>query len=186
MDVDGIEYRSIWFDQEDQTVKIIDQRQLPHIFKVEVVNSFEKYVTIIKDMWVRGAPLIGATVAYGFYQSFCEWDGEGLEERVEETAKRLLNTRPTAVNLEWAIEKSAELIFKLSDRSKPNITRNLLLNAQRVCDADVTTNSKIGDYGMWLIEEIYKQKKDKVNILTHCNAGWLATVDWGYCNGTDV
>jgi len=135
-------------------------------------------ITAIKDMWVRGAPLIGATAAWGMYLS--TFDMPGNCERdfyFEDVYRRLLKTRPTAVNLKWALD---EMLKSITGNDSLEESRwYAKTRAAFLCDADVEANNMIGNYGVNILENIYQHKKQTVQILTHCNAGWLATVDWG-------
>ena len=167
MNIDGIAYRTIWLDPDDaRTVKIIDQRRLPHEFIIHDLNTWQDGAVAIKDMYVRGAPLIGATAAWSMYLASLETADLNELTRIGDV---LLGTRPTAVNLRWAIERMLSI--------KPSSYR---CEAESICDEDVEISKSIATHGLPLIEAIAKKKNGApVNILTHCNAGWLATVDWG-------
>lgn len=162
--------RSIWFNEDSNCVEVIDQRQLP--FKTEVlqITSLAIAVNAIKDMAVRGAPLIGVTAAYGMYTGIME--GKSLDECYDS----LLNTRPTAVNLKWALNRQRSVIESIP---KAEWVKRLLAEAHNIANEDVEMCSRIGDHGIHLLNDIYKNTGKTVNILTHCNAGWLATVQWG-------
>jgi methylthioribose-1-phosphate isomerase len=171
--VDGRPWRSIWVADDARTVQVIDQRHLPHDFVVADLVTMDQAAVAIRDMWVRGAPLIGATAAYGMaLQMAADPSDAGLGHGFD----RLLATRPTAVNLRWALEDMRARLAPLaaSDRRDAAYAR-----AARVCDEDVAINHRIGLHGLTLISDIAARKDGPVNILTHCNAGWLATVDWG-------
>ena len=174
MKVGDRHYRSIWASEDGAGACIIDQTRLPHEFEVIDLRSLRDAATAIRDMWVRGAPLIGATAAYGVaLQMRADPSDAGLSEAVAV----LMATRPTAVNLRWALEDMAARLFPVPpvERAAAAFSR-----AAEVCDEDVAINAAIGDHGLRLIEEIAVRKGGAaVNILTHCNAGWLATVDWG-------
>ncbi len=173
MKVDGTPYRSIWLGTDGRTVEIIDQTRLPHDFVVAQLTSMQDAAVAIADMWVRGAPLIGATAAYGMaLQMAADPSDMGLTQGYE----MLYATRPTAVNLRWALEDMRARLALLapSDRCDAAYAR-----ATAICDEDVEMNRRIGAHGLTVIEEIASRKSGPVNILTHCNAGWLATVDWG-------
>ena len=175
MKVDGQHYRSIWFDELYAAVKIIDQRWLPHEFRVVELADRQAFATAIADMWVRGAPLIGATAAYGVA---VQMKHDPSDSSLEETWKFLHATRPTAINLRWALDHMTALLKPLapSERAVAAYKR-----AAEICDEDVERNRQIGLNGLEIIKKIAAEKKpgEVINILTHCNAGWLATVDWG-------
>ncbi|WP_372369951.1 S-methyl-5-thioribose-1-phosphate isomerase [Candidatus Uabimicrobium sp. HlEnr_7] len=168
---------TIWLDNE-QKVCVIDQRYLPHEFRTFDITSVKDAAIAIKDMIVRGAPLIGVTAAYGIYFATLEATPENHEYHIKEAAKELGETRPTAVNLHWAIDEQLKAISQtISIESKRKIA---LENAQKIALEDVAACKKIGEHGVELIRKISSQKQGApVNILTHCNAGWLACVDWG-------
>lgn len=172
MKIDGTHYRSIWFDASDHSVKIIDQTRLPHFFDVLSLTCLDDVCHAIRTMQVRGAPLIGAAAAFGLYLSVKEGNLPP-----EEAGKLLLATRPTAVNLQWAIARMLDRISEESNSEAKN--RTALATAQAICEEDVSNCTSIGLHGVGLVKEIAKAKAGPVNILTHCNAGWLATVDRG-------
>ena len=180
MNVSGKHYRTIWLKEDNEKViQIIDQRKLPHKFVIEDLNSVDDVAIAIKEMRVRGAGLIGATAGYGMYLACLEAPKSNSFDRfIFEAGEKLKATRPTAVNLSWAVEKQLNTIIKgktISD--KLDIA---LKTAKEIANLDVEHCRLIGDQGVKLIEEISKRKKGKtVNILTHCNAGWLAFVDHG-------
>lgn len=162
--------QSIWYDDITQQVMVIDQRKLPFIEESIPLNSLDETCYAIKDMIVRGAPLIGVTAAYGLYIA--------AKTKMDLTTAyhKLLDTRPTAINLKWALDKQ----MKLAQATNENdLTERLLANAHQIRDEDIEMGSQIGNHGLKLIESIYAKTKQPVNILTHCNAGWLATVKWG-------
>jgi len=171
--VDGNNLTTIWFYKAEDSVKIIDQRLLPHELKIVNLNTLTDVVYAIKEMQVRGAPLIGVTAAYGMYLASKE--SSDIEKLIF-SGKQLKNTRPTAVNLSWAVDKIIENIKDIDKIKRPNIILQL---ANEIREDDINACSNIGDNGLKLLENIYNKKKSTVNILTHCNAGWLATVDWG-------
>jgi methylthioribose-1-phosphate isomerase len=154
-------------------VQIIDQTRLPHAFPIVDLTSMEQAATAIRDMWVRGAPLIGATAAYGMALQMAEDPSDAALARAYDV---LHATRPTAINLRWALDDLRGLLAPLppADRATAAYAR-----AAAICDEDVEINRRIGEHGVALIEAIAARKPGPVNILTHCNAGWLATVDWG-------
>ena len=172
-------YRTIWINQNDEAViSIIDQRYLPHRFVTENIHTVSEMVNAIKDMHVRGAGLIGAAAGYGMYLATIESSHRTSFEHVLESAKALKATRPTAVNLEWAVNKQLNAIAQgQTATEKIKIAR---MTADHIADEDAEYCRKIGMHGVKIIEEISKRKKGEVvNILTHCNAGWLAFVDYG-------
>jgi methylthioribose-1-phosphate isomerase len=173
--VNGKVYRSIWLADDGVGVEIIDQTQLPFRFVTVRLNTLDEAMDAISRMLVRGAPLIGATAAYGI----CLGLREGVSsESLEKMAVRLVSCRPTAVNLRWAVDRMLRVLLPLPEKSR---LLEAYQEAARICEEDVQTNEAIGRHGMALIRDIWhsKQKNGPVNILTHCNAGWLATVDWG-------
>ena len=171
--VNGKNLTTIWYDEDLDKVKIIDQRVLPHELKIVEMSNISEVCFAIKEMQVRGAPLIGVTAAYGmFLASKKNADIESLFE----SGEKLKNTRPTAVNLSWAVDK---IMKQIKEIDKNNRSEIILQLANKIREEDITTCSNIGNNGLELLERIYKKKKSTVNILTHCNAGWLATVDWG-------
>ena len=171
MKIEGREYRTIWF--ENNIVKIIDQTKLPHQFIIKDLKSAKDAINAIKVMEVRGAPLIGATAAYGLVLSIIEKNDQSF---LKKTAEDLINSRPTAINLKWAIDR---MMNKLSSVNDNKILEIALNEAKEICEEDVKFCESIGLNGLKIIEKIYNKKKDTVNILTHCNAGWLATINWG-------
>jgi methylthioribose-1-phosphate isomerase len=173
MNVKGHAYRSIWLGKDGRTVQIIDQTRLPHEFVVTDLRNLDAAAVAIRDMWVRGAPLIGATAAYGVALHMAE---DPSDAGLEHACATLARTRPTAVNLRWALD---EMRRCLDGRARADRLDAAYLRAAEICDEDVEINRRIGVHGVALIEEIAARKEGPVNILTHCNAGWLATVDWG-------
>jgi len=175
MKVDGISYRTIWLEDDGWSVGIIDQTRMPHVFTTVSLTSLRDAATAIKDMLVRGAPLIGATAAYGVSLAMRE---DASDAGLDKAYATLIETRPTAINLRWALDEMLRVLRPLAaaDRVAAAYAR-----AGEICDEDVEINAAIGRNGLPLIEAIAKTKPDgaPVNVLTHCNAGWLATVDWG-------
>ena len=171
--VEGNNLTTIWHDTFDGSVKIIDQRLLPHELKIVDLKTLDEAIFAIKEMQVRGAPLIGVTAAYALY--LASKNNSDIENLIQ-SAKQLKDTRPTAVNLAWAVNK---IIKQITDVDKNKRSENILQIANKIREDDIKSCSNIGDNGLKLLEEIYNKKKSTVNILTHCNAGWLATVDWG-------
>jgi methylthioribose-1-phosphate isomerase len=171
MRIQGKEYRTIWY--EEKVVKIIDQTKLPHQFIIKDLNSVKDAINAIKVMEVRGAPLIGGTAAYGIVLAIQE---STEKEFINKSAEELIQSRPTAINLKWAVDR---MMNKLSGINSDQILNIALQEAKEICDEDEKFCENIGINGLRIIEEIYNKKKDTVNILTHCNAGWLATINWG-------
>jgi methylthioribose-1-phosphate isomerase len=180
MKVNNTPYRTIWVKQGDPaTIQIIDQRYLPHQFVIADVTNLNETVSAVKDMQVRGAPLIGVTAAYGIYLALLKAPrGQNVEKHLEESARKLRSARPTAINLSWAIERQIKAIAQVN--SIGGKIKKALETANQMADEDVETCRKIGEHGLKLIETISRKKRGKaVQVLTHCNAGWLACVDWG-------
>tara|TARA_B110000285_G_scaffold29170_1_gene29426 strand:- start:500 stop:1570 length:1071 start_codon:yes stop_codon:yes gene_type:complete len=171
MKIKGQNYQTIWF--ENNAVKIIDQTKLPHKFTIKELNTVKDSINAIKTMEVRGAPLIGVTAAYGLVLSIIEKNDQSF---LLKSSEDLINSRPTAINLKWAVNR---MMKKLSGINSKEILKIALEETKAIIDEDVNFCKNIGLNGLKIIEEIAKKKKDTVNILTHCNAGWLATIDWG-------
>ncbi len=178
MQVNGKPQRTIWQHPEKKNcVCIIDQRFLPHEFKTVELFTVEGVFKAIADMQVRGAPLIGVTAAFGVYLATATAPQNGYDDFIEQAAKKLVSARPTAVNLAWAVNKQMRLLSQQPSLAEKQKTA--LANALRMAEEDVEICRQIGVHGLKLIQDIYVQKKQTVHILTHCNAGWLACVDWG-------
>ena len=173
MHINGRAFRTIWFDEKNQAVNIIDQTKLPHKFEVKKLKTVEDAINAIKTMEVRGAPLIGATAAYGVVLAIMENNDPKF---IKTSCENLIKSRPTAINLKWAVSR---MLKKLLGVNNDEILKIALAEAKLICEEDVKFCENIGLNGLKIIEEIYNKKKDTVNILTHCNAGWLATIDWG-------
>ncbi len=171
MKIDGKEYRTIWF--ENNIVKIIDQTKLPHQFIIKDLKTVKDAINAIKAMEVRGAPLIGATAAYGLVLSILENNDQSF---LKKSAEDLIKSRPTAINLKWSVNRMLE---RLQGVNSNKILDIAIKEAKEICDEDIKFCESIGLNGLKVIEDIYNKKKDTVNILTHCNAGWLATINWG-------
>ena len=171
MKIQNKEYKTIWY--QENVVKIIDQTKLPHQFIIKDLKSVKDAINAIKIMEVRGAPLIGGTAAYGIVLAVQENNNPKF---VKKSAEELIQTRPTAINLKWAVDR---MMKKLSEINSDKILDIAINEAKDICDEDEKFCENIGINGLNIIEEIYKKKKDTVNILTHCNAGWLATINWG-------
>lgn len=175
MNVDGIPFRTIWLGENGETIEIIDQTRLPHDFITRSLNSVEDVAHAIRFMQVRGAPLIGATAAYGICLAVRNTPSDGA---LQEAYELLLQTRPTAINLRWALDDMKAVLMPLSKNDR---VAEAYRRAAEICDEDVTTCRSIGYHGVRLIRDAWNKvgRSRPVNILTHCNAGWLATVDWG-------
>ena len=208
MNVDGKHFETIWL-RDRNTVQIIDQRLLPHKFIIEDIKTLNSLAVAITEMHLRGAPLIGVAAAFGVYLGLLEIkekysdipsDKEltniekiKIDKALYKAADMLKATRPTAVNLEWAVSKQLSAIKKCRTiNSKIEAAHN---TAEQIKKDDIENCRKIGEHGVKLIEDISKNKNNTVNILTHCNAGWLACVDYGtatspiyhaYENGIDI
>jgi methylthioribose-1-phosphate isomerase len=175
MKVDGKPYRTIWLNDDGGSVEIIDQTKLPHRFETVTLRDLDEAAHAIRAMLVRGAPLIGATAAYGVCLALRDDDSDEALDRAYDV---LYATRPTAVNLRWALD---EMRAALRNLPRGERLAAAYKRAAEICDEDVGICQSIGRHGLKLIREIAEKKPagEPVNILTHCNAGWLATVDWG-------
>ncbi len=174
MKVDGVHYRSIWLEPDGATVGIIDQTRLPYSFETLKLSTKEQAAHAIRTMQVRGAPLIGATAAYGLALAVAEDPSDGA---LEQAVKLLAATRPTAVNLFWALERARREIAAVNPADRRAAAYQV---ASDIAEDDVVTCAAIGRNGLGLIKAAAEKRSGKrINILTHCNAGWLATVDWG-------
>ena len=180
MNVNGTHYRTIWLHPERQdTVQIIDQRHLPHKFVIEDLSSVTEVARAIKEMHVRGAGLIGATAGYGMYISALLAPADQFRAQLAADGETLKATRPTAVNLAWAVERQLEAI-DATDGSTTAKIETARQTAIAIADEDADFCRRIGEHGLSIIEELSRAKQgEPVNILTHCNAGWLAFVDYG-------
>ncbi len=182
MNVDGKHYRTIWEKADSGLVQIIDQRHLPHKFVVEDLTTVADAATAIKDMHVRGAGLIGATAGYGMYIAALHAPKDSVAaftEALVADGQKLKATRPTAVNLEWAVKRQLAAIEAAGDNIEAKI-QTARQTAQAIADEDADFCRRLGEHGASIIEAISRRKKgETVNILTHCNAGWLAFVDYG-------
>ena len=172
MKVNGTQYRTIW-PTADGAVEIIDQTRLPHEFVTLRLENMRDAEHAIRTMQVRGAPLIGVTAAYGVALSMSH---HASDAALTATCDMLVKARPTAVNLRWAVERMRALLSHLPEKERAD---GAWREASLIAEEDVKINESIGRHGLEIIKEIYQRKKSTVNILTHCNAGWLATVDWG-------
>jgi len=154
-------------------VEIIDQTLLPHAFEIRRLSNVGDVALAIKTMQVRGAPLIGATAAYGVALAMQE---SGDDDRLQQVARILIATRPTAVNLRWAVERMVACLQSIPGTQRVEAAWR---EAAAICDEDVAANQALGQHGLEMLRGVYEKRQRPLNILTHCNAGWLATVDWG-------
>jgi methylthioribose-1-phosphate isomerase len=175
MKINGKATRTIWLADDGSTVEIIDQTRLPHALVVVPLRSMQEAARAILTMQVRGAPLIGATAAYGLAMAIRE---DTSDEAIDQAIEFLAKQRPTAINLRWALEE-----MRLSVQNVPHFERVAAAyrRAAEICDEDVETCRRIGEHGLKIIRDIAARKApgEPVKVLTHCNAGWLACVDWG-------
>lgn len=172
--IDGRPHRSIWREPETGRVIIIDQTRLPHRFETRTLEDLESACEAIRTMRVRGAPLIGATAAYGLAMAVAV---DPSDASLSSSAGRLIATRPTAVNLRWAVQRVAGCVrtLPLAERAS-----RALLEADRICDEDAEACESIGAHGLDVLRSLADARGgEPLRLLTHCNAGWLATVDWG-------
>jgi methylthioribose-1-phosphate isomerase len=178
--IDGKYYQTIWPDENDKSIiKVIDQQKLPFFFEIKELGSVEDIFNAIRDMTVRGAPLIGAAGAFGIYLATLEITHHtNIPSHLSNAASYLVSCRPTAVNLSWAVNYMMEKLAGLSD---PEIlSKTAFDNAIEICRIEKENCRKIGEHGLKIISEISEKKNGSpVNILTHCNAGWLACIDYG-------
>ena len=178
MNIQGKAYHTIWMKEGDATVvQIIDQRHLPHKFVIEDLQSVDEVAVAIKDMHVRGAPLIGVTAAFGMYFAAREAQNSSDPIRyIRMAADKLKATRPTAVNLAWAVDQQLEELDRVENSQ---LVERFWENAERFKTESIERCRNIGEFGLPLIEEIYQRTQKTVNVLTHCNAGWIACIDHG-------
>jgi methylthioribose-1-phosphate isomerase len=172
MKINGEAWRPIWLERDGWSVGIIDQTVLPFRFKTDILESVDDAAHAIREMQVRGAPLIGATAAYGLALAM---QTDSSDSNLEAAYSKLLDTRPTAVNLRWALDDMAALLRPLAMAKRKAAAYR---RAAEIVEEDVETNRRIGEHGLALMRAI-AARKGQVNVLTHCNAGWLATCDWG-------
>src|SRR5437868_3313406 len=175
MKVDGKPYRTIWLNPDGRSVGIIDQTRFPHVFETVTLNTLEDAAHAIKHMLVRGAPLIGAAAAYGMALAA---RADPSDAALSQAYDVLHATRPTAINLKWALDEMMRVMKPLAPGER---AARAYKRAAEICDEDVEINKAIGRHGFEILKKIAAKKKpgERLNILTHCNAGWLATVDWG-------
>jgi methylthioribose-1-phosphate isomerase len=172
-----MQLQSIWYSEQNEKVSIIDQRHLPHRLVIEEIDSLKQMCVAIREMHLRGAPLIGVAAAYGMYLSCRQAGDTGPTRTLEEAAGLLRTTRPTAVNLTWAVQCQLEALQGIADLKQR--TAAALAKAREIEGEDIERCRRIGEHGVALIEDVHKKKRDTVNVLTHCNAGWLACVRHG-------
>ncbi len=175
MKVDGQPYRTIWLNTDHRSVSVIDQTLLPHAFKIVEWQNPDDVVAGIRNMVVRGAPLIGASAGYGIALAMA---ADPSDKAFERAYDGLFASRPTAVNLRWALDRMRSVLLPLEPTGRASVA---FATAKEIADEDVANCSAIGEHGKALIQQVWEkvQRSRPVNILTHCNAGWLATVDWG-------
>lgn len=179
MHINNTHYRTIWLDPDSpEEVCIIDQRQLPHTFVIEKLTNLDDAITAIKDMHVRGAGLIGATAGYGMYLASLHLDPENFDRELEEAGEKLNRSRPTARNLKWAVDRIINVAAPVTGTAAKR--EKIMAEAAAIADEDAEFCRSLGQHGLAIIQEISERKNGApVNILTHCNAGWLAFVDYG-------
>jgi methylthioribose-1-phosphate isomerase len=173
MIVDGQPRRSLQPEPDGRAVQVIDQRQLPHRLVLQRLHDLSTVIIAIRDMWVRGAPLIGVTAAYGLA---LQARADPSDVALEAAAAALRATRPTAVNLAWAVHRLLQALQGVAPDQRADLAWRL---AGELADEDVAVNEAIGRTGLELLQDIARERPGRINVLTHCNAGWLATVDWG-------
>ena len=175
MKINGRQYQTIWLATDDWSVEIIDQTKLPHVFETIRLSTLQDAAHAIRTMQVRGAPLIGVTAAYGLCLAL---RNDASDNGLDHAVTLLASQRPTAVNLRWALDEMRRAVRHLPRASRVEAA---YARAARMADEDVGTNRSIGVHGLSLFENVLARKKpgERLNVLTHCNAGWLAAVDWG-------
>jgi methylthioribose-1-phosphate isomerase len=173
MKVNGKHTRSIWPDEEDRRVHIVDQTRLPFAFETRSLGNLAEVALAIRSMQVRGAPLIGVTAAFGVALAMQQ---DASDNALADATRTLAATRPTAVNLAWALAVMQRHLSPLAPEKRADAAWQ---HAEKMADDDVATNEAIGNHGLTLIAALHEKLKRPINILTHCNAGWVATVDWG-------
>lgn len=173
MKIRGVHYRTIWLGSDGRSVSIIDQTKLPHFLEIKELKTIADAAQAIRSMQVRGAPLIGVAAAYGLCLALNE---DASDESFESASAMLASTRPTAVNLKWALGEMREALRPVAEQARLDAA---YAKAAQLAEEDVENCRSIGDHGQALIAEMAARKGRRVNILTHCNAGWLACIDWG-------
>ena len=178
MKIQGKHYHTIWLKENDKKViQVIDQRKLPFKFEIFDIRTTEDTHFAIREMVVRGAPLIGVTAAFGMVLALLEFKEGDLSAFINMKADYLKSSRPTAVNLAFAVDEMQKFI--LAKRGDEKLAEKTLEKANELMQKEIEHSETIGEFGVKIIEEIYRKKDSTVNILTHCNAGWLACIDWG-------
>ena len=178
MKINGKQWRTIWLQSNGNSIGIIDQRKLPHNLTTQIISTHEEAADAIENMLVRGAPLIGVTAAYGLMLALQK---DPSDESLDKAYSKLLSTRPTAINLRWALRRVRKLVKSLPKEQRAEAAKK---EAQEIAEEDVFTCKAIGEHGLKVLRQVsndrfFEKQKDPLNVLTHCNAGWLATVDWG-------
>ena len=171
MKVNGEDFQTIWLDSTESIIHIIDQTKLPHHFTTKSLHSLDEVINAIKIMEVRGAPLIGVTAAFGIAFAM---KNNSSDDSLKDASSCLFQSRPTAVNLQWAVNRMNKELIPIASEKRFEAAWSL---CQTILDEDIKTNQSIGKHGLDLIENNFNKKT--LQILTHCNAGWLATVDYG-------
>ena len=178
MNIDGTAWRTIWLESDGCSVGVIDQTLLPHRFTTSTLRSYDDAAHAIRTMVVRGAPLIGVTGAYGLMLAL---QADPSDAALQTAFDQLNATRPTAVNLRWALERVRDLVMTLPEEQRAEAAK---VEAARIADEDVAMCAAIGDHGLAIFQRLAAARPqvrqgEPLHVLTHCNAGWLATVDWG-------
>ncbi|MFO1384873.1 MAG: S-methyl-5-thioribose-1-phosphate isomerase [Chitinivorax sp.] len=173
MNIGGQAFRTIWPGDDGDTIQVIDQRLLPHRFEIVTLATLDAVAAAIHDMTVRGAPLIGATAAYGLALALQQ---DACDSALQQAVNTLQAARPTAVNLRWALQRVSQQVSPLPPAQRAAAAWQA---AQQIADEDVAINHAIGQHGLALLRQRWQALQRPLQILTHCNAGWLATVDWG-------
>ncbi|CAM8404963.1 COG0182 Predicted translation initiation factor 2B subunit, eIF-2B alpha/beta/delta family [Candidatus Methylopumilus universalis] len=171
MKVNGEDFQTIWLDSTESIIHIIDQTKLPHHFTTKPLHSLDEVINAIKNMEVRGAPLIGVTAAFGIAFAM---KNNSSDDSLKDASSRLFQSRPTAVNLQWALNRMNKELMPITSEKRFEAAWSL---CKTILDEDIKTNQSIGKHGLHLIENHFNKKT--LQVLTHCNAGWLATVDYG-------
>lgn len=182
MNVNGKHFRTIWVDKDNkEAIQIIDQRKLPYFFEIETLHSLGEMAIALREMHLRGAGLIGAAAAYGMYLGVLEANkSTDFNASIHSAAIKLKATRPTAVNLNWAVDLMLHSISTFAQETNKIKAKKALQLAESIANQDAAACKLIGEHGLVLLRELSKKKNGKtLNILTHCNAGWLAFVDYG-------
>ena len=180
MFINGQHFHTIWVDENNpEIIRVIDQQKLPFEFSIKTLKTFDDAFSAIKEMVVRGAPLIGVTAAYGIYLgTLALTETVSDSDHLSQLCSKMKTARPTAVNLSWAVDEMYSALK--NENTISELQKVAFEKANEIKQFEIDSCSKIGDFGLPLIEEISKKKNgDVVNILTHCNAGWLACIDWG-------